>query len=241
MPRVGLTFKLDEHTVLRGGYGMFYGFLGQRRGDVFQSGFSQNTNMIPSLDNGLTFIEHAHEPVPERHPGAGRQPRSASQTFLGPERHVLRSEPEIAAHAALAGRASSASSPAGGWPRPATSATTARSCRRRATSTRRRNQYLSTSPMRDQATHQLPRRQRPESVLRTDADSRRRGASAARTSRASGCCGRIRSSTPSTRRPTRAGPGITRCRSTLQRRFAAGYTISGATTPTRSSPRPPSS
>ena len=40
MPRVGLTYKLNEQTVLRAGYGMFYGFLGQRRGDVIQSGFS---------------------------------------------------------------------------------------------------------------------------------------------------------------------------------------------------------
>ena len=54
MPRIGMTYKLDELTVLRGGYGRYYGFLGQRRGDVFQSGFSQSTNIVPSLDNGLT-------------------------------------------------------------------------------------------------------------------------------------------------------------------------------------------
>ena len=43
------------------------------------------------------------------------------------------------------------------------------------------------------------------------------GAAGPRTSRASGCCGRIRSSTPSTRRPTRASRGTTRSRSTRQR------------------------
>jgi hypothetical protein len=31
----------DSKTVLRSGYGMFYGFLGQRRGDVIRAGFSQ--------------------------------------------------------------------------------------------------------------------------------------------------------------------------------------------------------
>ena len=64
MPRAGFTYKLNEATVVRGGYGMFYGFLGQRRGDVIQSGFSQNTNIIPSLDNGLTFIATLSNPFP---------------------------------------------------------------------------------------------------------------------------------------------------------------------------------
>ncbi len=62
MPRVGLTFKVNELTVLRAGYGMFYGFLGQRRGDVILSGFNANTNLTPTLDNGLTFIETLSNP-----------------------------------------------------------------------------------------------------------------------------------------------------------------------------------
>ncbi len=62
MPRVGFAYQVDADTVVRGGYGMFYGFLGQRRGDVVQSGFSQNTNLVPSLDNGLTFIETLSNP-----------------------------------------------------------------------------------------------------------------------------------------------------------------------------------
>jgi hypothetical protein len=82
MPRVGMTFKLNERTVVRGGYGMFYGFLGQRRGDVIQSGFSQNTNIIPSLDNGLTFIATLTNPFPN----GIQEPAGSSQgiaTFLG--------------------------------------------------------------------------------------------------------------------------------------------------------------
>jgi hypothetical protein len=61
---------------------MFYGFLGQRRGDVITSGFSSNTPMTVSLDNGLTFLETLSNPF-----GAGIvEPVGAAagiQTFLG--------------------------------------------------------------------------------------------------------------------------------------------------------------
>jgi hypothetical protein len=62
MPRVGLAYTLDDKTVLRAGYGMFYGFLGQRRGDVIRTGFSQRTPLNVSLDNGLTFFETLSNP-----------------------------------------------------------------------------------------------------------------------------------------------------------------------------------
>ncbi|HZM88696.1 MAG TPA: carboxypeptidase-like regulatory domain-containing protein [Blastocatellia bacterium] len=62
MPRLGISFKIDDKTVLRTGYGIFYGFLGQRRGDVNQTGYSQNTPLNVSLDNGLTFIETLSNP-----------------------------------------------------------------------------------------------------------------------------------------------------------------------------------
>ena len=62
MPRAGFAYKLGERTVLRGGYGMYYGFLGQRRGDVVQIGFSQSTPMTVSTDNGLTFVETLSNP-----------------------------------------------------------------------------------------------------------------------------------------------------------------------------------
>ncbi|MDZ4801237.1 MAG: carboxypeptidase-like regulatory domain-containing protein [Bryobacteraceae bacterium] len=65
MPRFGLAYKLTQSTVLRGGYGIYYGFLGQRRGDVIQTGFSRNTNLIPSIDNGLTFQSTLSNPFPD--------------------------------------------------------------------------------------------------------------------------------------------------------------------------------
>ncbi len=64
MPRFGLAYKLTDKTVLRGGYGIFYGFLGQRRGDVIQLGFSQNTPFVGTLDNGLTWITRLSNPFP---------------------------------------------------------------------------------------------------------------------------------------------------------------------------------
>jgi len=55
MPRVGLAWSVTPKTVLRAGYGVFYSYLGVRGMDVIQTGFSQRTEVIPSLDDGLTF------------------------------------------------------------------------------------------------------------------------------------------------------------------------------------------
>lgn len=82
MPRFGLAYKLTDKTVLRGGYGIFYGFLGQRRGDVIQHGFSRNTPFVPTLDNGLTWIARLSNPFP----GGIFEPLGAAlgaQTFVG--------------------------------------------------------------------------------------------------------------------------------------------------------------
>jgi hypothetical protein len=82
MPRFGATYRLDDKTVLRGGYGVFYGFLGQRRGDVFTTGFSTSTPMVVSLDSGLTFMETLSNPFQG---GLQTAPGSSlgAQTFLG--------------------------------------------------------------------------------------------------------------------------------------------------------------
>jgi len=85
IPRLGFAYKLTDKTVLRGGYGIFFGFLGQRRGDVNQTGFSTNTTMTPSLNNGVTFIETLSNPFAAFQAGLN-QPRGAAdgiQTFLG--------------------------------------------------------------------------------------------------------------------------------------------------------------
>jgi hypothetical protein len=82
MPRMGFAYRLGDRTVVRGGYGMFYGFLGQRRGDVVQIGYSQSTPMTVSTNTGLTFIETLSNPFQ----GGILEPRGSADgiaTFLG--------------------------------------------------------------------------------------------------------------------------------------------------------------
>jgi hypothetical protein len=45
LPRLGFAYQLDPKTVIRGGAGLFAGFLGQRRGDVITTGFGQTTTI----------------------------------------------------------------------------------------------------------------------------------------------------------------------------------------------------
>ncbi len=81
MPRFGFAYKMTDKTIVRGGYGIFFGFLGQRRGDVIQSGFSRNTPFVPTLDN-VTFINTLSNPFPN----GFLTPLGASQgaqTFVG--------------------------------------------------------------------------------------------------------------------------------------------------------------
>lgn len=64
MPRVGFAYRLADKTVVRAGYGIFFSFLGQRRGDVTQTGFSRNTPFTASNDSGLSFIATLSDPFP---------------------------------------------------------------------------------------------------------------------------------------------------------------------------------
>ncbi len=64
MPRIGATYRLGNKTVIRAGFGMFFGALGVRRGDGIQTGFSQTTNYIASLDGGLSFVSSIANPWP---------------------------------------------------------------------------------------------------------------------------------------------------------------------------------
>jgi hypothetical protein len=148
MPRVGMTYKLNELTVLRAGYGMYYGFLGQRRGDVIQSGFSSNTNVIPSLDNGLTFVGTLTNPFPN---GISEPLGNAlgTATFLGqgvtyfdPNPNSPRTQRwQIGVQREIAGRWTAEASYVGNY---GSQLQTSRNLN--ATP----NEYLSTSPVRDQ-------------------------------------------------------------------------------------------
>jgi len=82
MPRAGLAYQLNSRTVLRSGFGMFAGFLGERRGDVFQNGFTQNTNMVLTTNNGLNFLTTLANPFPNGVSEA-RGAADGLQTYLG--------------------------------------------------------------------------------------------------------------------------------------------------------------
>ena len=64
MPRVGLAYHLQDKTVVRAGYGIFFESLGADRYDVLQQGFSQDTSLVPSLNNGQTFSATIANPFP---------------------------------------------------------------------------------------------------------------------------------------------------------------------------------
>ena len=64
-PRVGLAYQISKDMVIRGGYGLFYGFIGQQSNtSVIQTGFSQTTPFVPTLDGGLTFAATLDNPFP---------------------------------------------------------------------------------------------------------------------------------------------------------------------------------
>jgi hypothetical protein len=65
MPRVGFAYSLNDKTVIRGGFGSYFGSLGTRIQDVIQnSGFLSITNFIPTLNNGVTYVANISDPFP---------------------------------------------------------------------------------------------------------------------------------------------------------------------------------
>jgi hypothetical protein len=95
MPRFGFAYQLDDKTVVRGGYGIFFSFLGERRGDVVQTGFTRDTNFVPSNDSGLTFVNSLSNPYP-----AGiLEPIGSSmgaQTYIGQAITFFNTNPQVA-------------------------------------------------------------------------------------------------------------------------------------------------
>jgi hypothetical protein len=136
LPRFGFSYQLNPRTVVRGGAGLFAGFLGQRRGDVFPNGWAQATTIgttfnalgapIPrSWDNAL-LTQPILEPV-----GNAKGPSRASVRRSTSSTRTRRSRSSCGTRSA-----SSASCPAGSWSRPRTSATTATTSSTSGTSTR---------------------------------------------------------------------------------------------------------
>lgn len=83
LPRVGFAYELNQRMVLRGGFGTYTISIGQpAQNRSIQSGFNINTNVVPSLNNGETFIANIDNPFPTgilQAPGASQ----GIATFLG--------------------------------------------------------------------------------------------------------------------------------------------------------------
>ncbi|HEY0461526.1 MAG TPA: TonB-dependent receptor [Pyrinomonadaceae bacterium] len=56
LPRFGAAYQINEKTVIRAGFGLFAGFLGERRGDVIQPGYTRTTTLgTTTLASGATI------------------------------------------------------------------------------------------------------------------------------------------------------------------------------------------
>ena len=63
MPRIALAYSITPTTVLRAGYGIFYAPIGVVSTSVNQTGFSQVTTMVPSVDN-IHYVATLTNPFP---------------------------------------------------------------------------------------------------------------------------------------------------------------------------------
>lgn len=64
MPRVGFAYSITPGTVFRAGYGIYFEPIGVPNSDVIQTGFTQTTQLVPTLDNGQHFIATVANPFP---------------------------------------------------------------------------------------------------------------------------------------------------------------------------------
>ena len=82
MPRFGIAYNLTSKTVLRAGYGIFFEPIGVINVHSNQIGFTGTTQMVPSLDNGVTFAASLANPFPGGlNPALGA--KAGTSTYLG--------------------------------------------------------------------------------------------------------------------------------------------------------------
>ena len=78
LPRFGIAYQIDSKTVLRTGYGIFFDTLGTNRSPAIQTGFTATTPVIPTLDNGVSYVASMANPFPN-----GLQQPAGSSLGLG--------------------------------------------------------------------------------------------------------------------------------------------------------------
>ena len=96
LPRVGFAYALDDKTVFRGGFGLYQGFLGERRGDVIQPGYTQTTiQPLSTGPNGAPLPVLIQNPFPSgtTEPSGNALGR---QTALGQTISFFNQDPRVA-------------------------------------------------------------------------------------------------------------------------------------------------
>jgi hypothetical protein len=61
-PRIGVSYALNDKTVIRGGFGIFTSSFQIQ--PINQSGFTASTAFAPTTNNGLTFLANINNPFP---------------------------------------------------------------------------------------------------------------------------------------------------------------------------------
>ena len=64
LPRIGVAYQLNDRTVIRSGYGIFYDTIGLNRSAAVQTGYTSSTPIQASLDNGLHYLATTANPFP---------------------------------------------------------------------------------------------------------------------------------------------------------------------------------
>jgi hypothetical protein len=79
-PRIGLSYQLDQNTIIRTGYGIFYLPVDVRWDDAPHNLFinSINTNWVPAQANGVT----PENPISDPFPGGVAAPPGRNQAFI---------------------------------------------------------------------------------------------------------------------------------------------------------------
>lgn len=64
LPRFGLAYQVAPKTVIRAGFGMYYDTLGIYRSPAIQTGFTASTPLVTSYNNGVTYAATFANPFP---------------------------------------------------------------------------------------------------------------------------------------------------------------------------------
>ena len=64
LPRLGVAYQIDSKTVIRSGFGIFDDTIGVDRSPAIQTGFTATTTIVPTLNNGQSYVATLANPFP---------------------------------------------------------------------------------------------------------------------------------------------------------------------------------